>query len=372
MQKIYRYLGVTVPLIIGGLYLVSCSAEDNPFTAEPGSTEYTVTVLVEPPAPLRTPETKDWWTEPVQVNYSIDGSASATKPFHSDSLDNQWYIGSQHADSMEIILRYGSGRDLYEMHGPGMMSAMHPGQDAHHYMVELYSSDSLWNGFHGQPMTGGDVTLIATSESDTLEYPLDIVMGKHGYAYETNAELPGGTYDLQLQVNPPEFYRTNETQNFWTDGIILDFQSFTFDTSEIPGTIGNQTVVSNNGDTLEFFLSGEEPRLYGTLGMQWEPLTGEETIRFSLEIENSSIDYDRMPIYGSQVQISIRHEASGDTETTTLKPIYGHHGFYFGENMNLEMMDDAMHNDDGSHGNPGDHMGDDNHGGGGGMGMGGM
>lgn len=330
-------------------YLVSCSTTDNPVTTTNNTSEHTVTVRVDPPEFLRTEETRNNWENPVEVSYTVDSQGNLTKSAHEDNANDSWNFGSRHAGGMDIVLGYGGGRDMYSMHGNGMMNTQHPDSGAHHYMVQIFS-DSTFNGEHfGMPIPVSDVTLLATSASDTFTYHLEPVMGALGYQYEANTELPYGIYNLQLQVNAPDFYRTDETQNFWTSPKEVTFDSFTFDSTTAPAQIGSRTIVNDN-DSLEFALSMQNPEIFGAMGMQWAPLSGDETIRFALEISDLANDIEQMPLYNAPVQLTVQDNQTGENETKTLEPIYGQHGFYYGENFMTEMMGENMHGPGGGHG----------------------
>lgn len=361
MKRIFKLTGTSV-LLAGALYLASCSNTDNPVTSNNTATESTVTVRVDPPEFLRTEQTRNRWDTPVEVSYTLDSQGNLSKVAHEDSADDAWEIGSRHAGGMNIVLGYGGGRDMYSMHGNGgMMDVQHPDSGAHHYMVQLFNDSTFSGGHFGMPIPVSDVTVQAIANSDTFTYQLEPVMGEHGYRYEANTALPYGTYNLRLQVNPPEFYRTEETQNFWTSTEEMTFDSFTFDSTSAPAEVGTHTVVGGDNDSLEFALSSEIPAEFGAMGMQWTPLSGNETVRFALEISDLANDIEQMPLYNTPVQVTVQNNQTGENETKTLEPMYGPHGFYYGENFMTEMMDDNMHGPDGGHGN-----------GNGGMGMGGM
>lgn len=374
MKHIKTIAGMTALIVMGALYLVGCSSTDIPVAPDngaSGSGEYTVTVRVEPPEFLRTQETWNRWREPVEVSYAVDSSGVLSKiqqrsgiPLgkitHEDSTDDQWNLGSRHAGGMDVMLGYMGGRDLYSIHSNGMMGMHDADSGAFHYMVRIFEDSTYSGGSFGMPIPLGDVTLLAISEADTFSYHLQPVMGGHGYRYEANTDVPYGTYTLRLSVNPPDVYRTDETQNFWTTPDDIEFQSVHFDSTSVPTAIGNQTVVNTSGDTIEVALSAEQPEAFGAMGMAWTPLSGEETLRFALDISVPSVEIDQMPIYNTQVRLTVRNHQTGDSETKTLKPIYGPHGFYYGENFMTGMMmgGGTLPGTGGGHG--------------GGMGMGGM
>lgn len=362
MKRISKLMGASTLVLLGALFLVSCSTTDNPVTANNGIGEHIVTVRVDPPEFLRTEETRNSWATPVEVSYTIDSQGNLNKSAHEDSTEDQWNIGSRHAGGMDIVLGYGGGRDMYSMHGNGgMMNVQHPDSGAHHYIVQAFS-DSTFNGEHfGMPIPVSNVTLLATANADTFTYHLQPVMGAHVYRYEANTELPYGTYTLHLEVNAPDFYRTTETQNFWTTSKEVEFSAFTFDSTTVPAEIGAHTIVNDDNDTLEFALSTQNPAVFGAMGMEWTPLSGDETVRFALDISEPSYEMDQMPIYNTQVHLTVQNSLTGESETKTLEPIFGQNGIYYGENFRTEMMDDNMHGPGGGHGN-----------GNTGMGMGGM
>lgn len=366
MKQMKKIVGAGALMLVSALYLISCSMADNPVAPETGASEYTVTVRVEPPEFLRTEETWNRWKNPVEVSYAINSegtftnnsSLSLDKRAHEDSTADQGYIGARHAGGMDVMLGYGGGRDLYSMHAGGMMDMHHPESGAHHYMVQIYNDSTISGEHFAMPIPGVDVILLALSKTDTFTYQLNPVMGGHGYRYEANTELPDGTYDLRLQVAPPDVYRTEETRDFWTIADDIEFHAFAFDSTYTPAQIGNQTVVNTSGDSIHFALAAEDPEAFGTMGMGWTALSGNETIRFAVGISDPAIEIDQIPIYNSQVRLTVQNDQTGESETKTLNPIYGPHGFYYGENFMTEMMGDTLHGPAGGHGS--------------GMGMGGM
>ena len=362
MKRKTKYILTGTLLFLSLSYLVSCSTTDNPVTANNNASDYTVTVRVDPPEFLRTEETRDAWKNPVEVSYTVDSQGNLSKVAHEDSANDVWEIGSRHAGGMNIVLGYGGGRNMYSMHGNGgMMDVQHPDSGAHHYRVQIFNDSTFSGGHFGMPIPVSEVTVQAISNSDTFTYQLEPVMGEHGYRYEANTALPYGTYNLRLQVNPPDFYRTEATQNFWTGTEELTFDSFTLDSTTAPTEIGTRTVVSGDNDSLEFALSSETPAEFGAMGMQWNPLSGDETVRIALEITDPSNQIAQMPLYDTPVQLTVQNNQTGENETKTLEPIYGPHGLYYGENFMTEMMGNNMHGPGGGHGN-----------GNGGMGMGSM
>ena len=346
--------------LIGAFLLAGCSTADSPVSADNNPDGYTVIARVAPPEFLRTEATRTSWNTPTEVSYSIDSQGNLSKPVHEDSAKDRLTIGTRHAGGMEIVLGYSEGRDMYSMHENGMMNTRHPDPGAHHYMVRIFNDSTFNGGQIRMPLPVSDVTLTAITDADTGVYNLEPVMGAHGYRYQANTDLPYGTYTFRVEVSAPDFYRTAETQNFWTTSTEVAFPAFILDSTSIPAQVGTRTIL-NDDDSLEFTLAAQAPEEFGAMGMQWTPLSGNETVNFALEISDPANNVEQMPLYNAPVQLIVQNNQTGETETKTLEPIYGPHGFYYGENYMTEMMGDDMHGSGGGHDN-----------GNSGMGMGGM
>ncbi|HKJ66457.1 MAG TPA: hypothetical protein VKA68_00730, partial [bacterium] len=192
------------------------------------------------------------------------------------------------------------------------------------------------------------VTLVAISHTDTLEIPLDHVQGTHGFRYETNAALmPDTTYDLQLEVEPPDFYRTAETSTQWLSHVDVEFPNFSFDSTLTGAVVGDTLVTETAGDSLRITLEAGPVKTYGAVGMGVIEPAEEHTVNFSVRLEDPTIKAEAQHLHDTSVTMTVRNKDTGESETKTLKPTYGPHGFYFGENMMMEILGD--HQGDGMH-----------------------
>ncbi|MCF7806016.1 MAG: hypothetical protein K9N46_15635 [Candidatus Marinimicrobia bacterium] len=339
-KQIGKMIGAGV-LLLGILYLAGCSDSENPMESDANASTHTVTVQVEPPSFLRTETTSNLWQNPVEIDFTVDPQ-NLGKVNHEDDGSDWQLIDTRHLNDMGIDLVYGGGRDLYSMGAGGMMNRHHPDEDSHHFMVHVYEDSVMSAGSTGMPIMAGSATLQAMSGQDTFTYQLEPVMGEHGYRYESNTALAPGTYDLRLRINPPDFYRTEATQDFWTTPVNLEFASFAFDSSYAPQQIGSKLFATEGGDSLGFGLYAERPASFASMDSGWRSLSGDETIRFALDISVPWEEFDHMPMYDTNVHVTVRNNRTGEIETKSMQPVYGGQGFYYGENMMTEIMGDHM------------------------------
>ena len=362
-------------------FLISCGESNDPVSAEETTdTSFSVRIQVQPPISLRTEETLNLWTTPVDVVFepSPDGEngseaqMSATaggvpvgtlrKVTNGDSVsDDAVFAGSVHAAGMDINMMVGSGRDLWGMHTGGGMGQHHAKDGSHHYQIKILDAATGHHPHGGMTLSHSEVTLTAISQTDTVEISLDHVQGAHGFRYESNAALtPDTTYDLHLEIEPPDFYRTEETSTQWLSHVEAEFPGFSFDSAATSTTIGETTLVDTSEDSLRVTLEGGPVKTYGAVGMGVIEPAEDHTINFSVRLEDPTIGAEAQYLYDASVTMTVRNEEAGETETRTLKPIYGHHGFYYGENMMMEIM--PGHRDGDTHGpGGGDNGHDDGH-----------
>ncbi|MCH7690540.1 MAG: hypothetical protein IIA17_05795 [candidate division Zixibacteria bacterium] len=349
------------PLIIalaGTLTLASCSVDDNPVSspAMDMSTELIIQLNIQPTNALRTVETWNYWTVPVNVAFvaEIGGeeTASDTNAHHgvsspypvvqlqkvagisaADAADI--LIGSIELPQMHIKMSIGDAKELWEMEHDGALVEHHAEIGSNHIIVEIAETATGHDAHGGLTVSHCHVTLIAESATDTFEVQLVPVQTEHGLRYEANAELPYDTYNLSLEIEPPEFFRDEETMNKWTTDILAAFSGFVFDSQFTDGTVGSATWVGASDDSLNITLRAGAVATYGAVGMGMLPKSGNETINFSLKLEDPTIEAHEQPLAGSIVTLTVINVEAGSTTIKTLKPIYGHEGFYFGENMHL-------------------------------------
>ena len=77
------------------------------------------------------------------------------------------------------------------------------------------------------------------------------------------------------------------------------------------------------------------------------PKAGNETINVSVRLDDPTVEAHEQPLAGSIVTWTVINAETGSTIIKTLKPIYGHEGFYFGENMHLGLGEHTANAGDG-------------------------
>ncbi|MCH9031978.1 MAG: hypothetical protein IIB00_06940, partial [candidate division Zixibacteria bacterium] len=74
---------------------------------------------------------------------------------------------------------------------------------------------------------------------------------------------------------------------------------------------------------------------YGSVGIGAIPLTGSETLNFSVRLEDPTRPATDEQLYGSIVTVTVINSKTGSIYKETLAPIFSHEGFLFGKNMKL-------------------------------------
>jgi uncharacterized protein involved in high-affinity Fe2+ transport len=386
-------------MAVASLGLTSCGIDDDPAGPE-GSLEETgaeVTLLlkIQPPTSLRTLDTWNFWNLPAEVIFvaglDLEGGGEGE---HHDEEDGHGHglltdnpgvtvvalkaddeeeegtlTASADLPGMRVTMSLEEGASLWELRHGGGLEEHHPQEGSNHLEVSIEETVTGHDAHGGTTISHCDVTLIAAPASgDTLEVRLAPVQSGHGYRYESNAELPPETYDLHLEIEPPRFLRMDSTHDKWSSHIEMEFHDFVFDDNFVSGTVGEELWVGDADDSLHVTLRAGSVKQYGAVGMGMVPLTGEETINFSLRLEDPSIEAHGQPLYGAMVSVTARDNDTGRVMTSVLKPMYGSHGFHFGDNMMLGFghhhggpdEDDDHHDDDDGHHGDG-HEDDDDH-----------
>lgn len=374
-----RYTLQLIPVILIGLAIgvTGCQVTDDPVSSE-AEDRFTVTIQVNPPEVLRTVETKNLWTEPVEAVFKLNEDFSPGMHDHAPSMWESQnpkslehpthgdyspvFIGTRNRSGLYIGMHYGAGRAMYRSVRHGMMERHGPREGDHHYLVNIYGDSSLFHYQGAMLIPHSNVSLTALGEQDTVEIALQPVYGTHGYRYESNAMLPEGEYDIQVMIAPPDFYRTEETRSYWTEPVTVNFPGMKIDSTVALDTIGTETFNDNNGNEFRIALETGLAQDYWTMPSRMLPAEEGENINFSLRLSDPSIDIDELPIHHAGVFVMIRDEGTGEVVSDTLRATYGPHGFYYGGNLMMEILGEDYHYEDGHH---------HGHGRGGGMGSGG-
>lgn len=373
MKTLRHLIPVTIIALLAG---VSCGIDDSPLApaapAEP--TQLQVQVHIQPTDALRTVGTWNYWVTPVDVAFVAtegtlheeehDGDAHGsvslgngdqpvallTRSSSSAEEAGNTLVGSIDLPQMSIRLEIEDGESLWQVEHDGESVEKHAEAGSQHLDIQIVETSTGHNGHGGATLSHCQVTLIAESPTDTFEIRLVPVQGEHGYRYESNWSMPYDVYDVHLEIEPPEFLRHEGKKHHWITDIDVSYPQFTFDSVFTSGTIGEYTWVGAEGDSLVATLRAGGVKIYGALGMGMLPPAGDETINFSVRLEDPTIQAELEPLFGSIVTVTVTNPETGQTLTQTLKPLYGHEGFHFGENMVLGLDDlgtETVHTDDG-------------------------
>lgn len=359
-------------ILLASMGLISCGIDDNPVTSEPvvTETELTVIVTIQPLASLRTTDTWTYWTTPVVIPFVVEltGAGEAEEGGHDDgdahklsavmAEGDEILVGTAEVSGMSITVKIEDGEDMFEIEHGGEMHEHHAETGDHHVVVEVIET-ATGHSAHGDAVVShAEITIIAISETtgDTTEIELVGVQSGHGYRYESNVALPYDEYDLHVEAESPSFYRNEETQTRWVDHAEFEFHGWEFD-STTTGSVGTtQLWVGAAGDSLELSLRVGAVKTYGAVGIGEIPLAGDETINFSVKLSDPTTEAHGQPLFGSVVSVSIHNGTTQEDVTSLMEPMWGEHGFHFGQNMMLNLghvMGGEDHDDDDDDGHGG-------------------
>jgi hypothetical protein len=262
--------------IVMSMVLLGCSVDENPVEPEPVETELSVNVTVQAVTSLRTTDTWTYWTAPVEVPFVADvttedgttdaGDGHPHKLAVVSAGDTEVLVGSADVAGMSITVTIADGKDMYELAHGGEIHEHHAEAGDHHVVVDVHET-ATGHGAHGDAVVShAEIHILAISEStgDTTEIELVGVQGGHGFRYEANAALPYDTFDIHVEVEPPGFFRTFDTQNLWNDHAEFEFHGWGFD-STTSGTVGSAIWVGLGGDSLELSLRAGPVKKYSIL-----------------------------------------------------------------------------------------------------------
>jgi uncharacterized protein involved in high-affinity Fe2+ transport len=222
----------------------------------------------------------------------------------------------------------------------------------HHVELDVIEMATGHAAHGGTTLSHCAVTLHAmASTGEETDIALRPVQASHGFRYESNAALAPGTYDLHLGIEPPAFFRSEHTKDMWGEHMDVDLGPFVFDGTVVAGEIGTATWTGMAGDAAEIGLRASEVKNYGAVGMGMLPLQGDETINFSLHLEDPNVESHGESLFESVVTLTVTNGRTGRTIAGTLDPMYGEHGFHFAGNMDMGLghLHEGEHHDDGGH-----------------------
>jgi uncharacterized protein involved in high-affinity Fe2+ transport len=357
----------------------SC-ADDSLLTppANTVSTELTVLVSVQPPTSLRTLDTWNSWNLPVDVAFVAEVTESGTisdgsgddghghpgksappydvrVPLKRIAADQGLLVGTVDISGMQVTMRLSEGKTMWQLHHDGEMEEHHAESGTHHVELDIVETDSGHDAHGGMTLSHSHVTLVAAAPGgEEYEFHLVPVQGGHGFRYESNAALPLGMYDLHLEVEPPSFLRSESCKDKWASHIDMDLGTFVFDGTFAPGTIAEMEWIGPVEDHVMVTLGAGDVKTYGAVGMGLLPLEGNETVNFSLRLEDPAVDAGGEPLFEALVTTTVINGRTGESSIGMLDAMYGDHGFHFGHNMHLGLghIDEGPHDEGGEHGHP--------------------
>lgn len=341
-----RLISALTVLVSTGL--ISCGIDDNPVTSEPVQTELVVLVSIQPLASLRTTDTWTYWNTPIEIPFAVEVTGEGGTINHDDghapklsavsAEGDEILVGTAEVSGMSITVTIEDGENMFEMEHGGEMHEHHAEAGDHHIMVEI-AETATGHSAHGDAVVShAEITIIAISETsgDTTEIELVGVQSGHGYRYESNVTLAYDEYDLHLEVEPPSFYRNEDTQTRWIEHAEFEFHGWVYD-STTSGTVGSGIWVGTANDSLELSLSMGSVKTYGAAGIGEIPLEGTETLNFSVKLTDPATPAHAQLLFGSVVSVSIHNNTTQETVISLMEPMWSEHGFHFGQNMKLNL-----------------------------------
>jgi uncharacterized protein involved in high-affinity Fe2+ transport len=224
---------------------------------------------------------------------------------------------------------------MWIFHHGGEMEEHHAEPGERHIEVHVADEATGHHAHGGTDISNCEVKLIAESGETTVEVPLKPVQSGHGSRYEANAALPYGTYNLTVQAEPPTFARSAEKRNHWVQDIEATFSNFVLDSTFTSGTIGNTITVGSASDSTEITLRAGSVKPYGAVGLGQLPLNGDETINFSVRLEDPTVEAHEGSLFNCSVIINMINNENGKQVSHVIGPMYGDHGFHYGTNMSM-------------------------------------
>ena len=394
MKKLSTLQLFGISLILTFLF-IQCGTDDNPVsgsTVVDETTGYTVTLSISPSNVYRTLDTWNAWVNPVTIKFQStfeaehsddDGHADESQADDGHIDDGQAHkaaiadIGEDpvhHGDIMlcdfafegfnlfavashaATIYHVGQG-DEHEDDGdkPGMHFDEEHGMDGD-FMLMVHLQESITgHAPHGGTSIGYSKVHVKAvdAEGNELEFPLKPIATTHGFRYADNVELPAGTYDLHVEAEAPAFSRLSGYELKFTGHMEAEIKDFTFtDSSDAALTSEEGSFVAED---LSLRLRVGPVQPLAAIGTGAIPLSGAETLQFSVSISDSSIIPEAENILNSQVIARITNNETGSATEKVLVPVYGPNGFHYAGNVSLPKGQAQVTTDDHSDDEEDDH-----------------
>ncbi len=325
-----RIIFASILLVSAGL--ISCGVDDNPVTSESVETELSVLVTIQPLASLRVTDTWTYWTTQVEIPFVVVVSGEGGAANHDDGgahklsvvteEGDEILVGTAEVSGMSITVKIEDGEDMFEMEHDGEMHEHHAEAGDHHVVVEIAETATGHHAHGDEVVSHAEITIIAVSETsgDTTEIQLVGVQAGHGYRYEANAALPYDEYDLHVEVEPPSFYRNEETQALWTEHAEFEVHGWVFD-STTSGSVGSGIWVGTASDSLELSLRAGPVKTYGAVGIGEIPLEGDETVNFSVKLSDPATESHAQLLFDSVISVSVHNGTTQETMISLMEPM---------------------------------------------------
>lgn len=329
--------------------------------------DYTVTLSIEPTAVYKTAGMRNVWDKTITADFET----SFEDDFHNDEMpmghhhahqdaddnshgherymghntDDYGFIGSMTVDDMHILVMADHASDMFHMHDDNNEGHSMTEFDLEHgnegdFMMQVHLYDAL----HVRETTAGtsighiDITLIARDDdSNEYRFHMNPLSTEDGLYYASNAALPQGEYEIEIEAGAPSFSRMPGHENMWNNHMTTEFHDFSFD-----GHMQEMVEIGMTEDSeLTFMLKAHEAEAFYSHDGSMMSLEGDETVQFLLKVSDESIQSEYHDIQYFSVTMKIHHNESGEMIEEALMPVYGKDGFHYAANMIMP----------GSHGN---------------------
>lgn len=335
----------------------SCSIDENPVVPSDVETSYRVTVSVNPSTAFRTMDTWGAVVNPVEVNFisNFEMEHHEDEGEHEEGHHGDIQIGAASLDGYKIMVMANHAMDMYHVptgdHGHGGEGTGMQFEEEHGVEGEFMVQVHLFENVTGHAPHGGTSVLYSNVHVKAVdgagteyEFSMIPIFSTHGFRYAVNADLPAGDYDVHVEVGPPQFSRLPGYETKWIEHMEAEFHDYSLTSPVTGGTIGTEEI-----DGLSFTLRAGTPSQFAAIGTGAIPLTGEETVQFSLSATDASIMTEAENIPYSSVTVRITNDATGETSERILYPCYGADGFHYAANFPLpgSAVAAAGHEDDG-------------------------
>lgn len=339
-MKNIKIIYIATILSVLSFLIVQCGIDDNPIAPEEAVQNYKVSITVTPPSSFRNIDTWNYWASSFTVEFETtfeeehhDEGEEEHEEHHGDLQ-----IGSATVEGMRLVVFADHASDMFHMAGDGHGEPGSMFEEEHAVEGDFLIQVHLYDGMSDHAPHGGTnigYSSVLINAVDSLGVTHEIVMVPvnqgHGFRYLSNAVLPSGTYDLHVEAEAPAFSRMPGYELKWIDHAEAEFHDFTID-GVLDSGVNLGSVIAGG---LKFGLRAGAVSPMAAVGTGMVPLTGQETLQFSLRLEDELILPEGENLYYSSVIIKIINTETGETFERVLKPSYGENGFHYAANMSI-------------------------------------